>query len=235
VSQLPIKIFADGAVLEDVPKLVASGRLQGFTTNPTLMAKAGVTDYEGFAKRFLDAAHGLPVSLEVFADDGPNMIRQARILASWGENVFVKIPVTNTKRESTRDVIAQLAKDGVKLNVTAVFTREQVDALLPLFQANVPSIISVFAGRIADAGVDPRPYVRYGVEQARERPQVEILWASCREIYNVKQAIEVNCHIITVPNDMLKRLDGFGRPLEDVSLDTVQMFYNDAKASGFEL
>jgi transaldolase len=235
VSQLPIKIFADGAVLEDVPKLVASGRLQGFTTNPTLMAKAGVTDYEGFAKRFLDAAHGLPVSLEVFADDAPNMIRQARILASWGENVFVKIPVTNTKRESTREVVAQLAKDGVKLNVTAVFTREQIDALLPLFQPNVPAIISVFAGRIADAGVDPRPYVRYGVEQARERSQVEILWASCREIYNVKQAIEVSCHIITVPNDMLKRLDGFGRPLEDVSLDTVQMFFNDAKASGFQL
>jgi len=235
MNELPIKIFADGAVLEDVPKLVASRRLQGFTTNPTLMAKAGVTDYEDFAKKFLDAAHGLPVSLEVFADDVPNMIRQARILASWGENVFVKIPVTNTKRESTREAIAQLAKDGVKINVTAVFTHEQIDALLPLFPPQVPAIISVFAGRIADAGVDPRTHVRYGVERARERTNVEILWASCREIYNVKQAIEVGCHIITVPNDMLKRLDGFGRSLDDVSLDTVKMFYNDAKASGFEL
>lgn len=230
-----IKIFADGAVLEDVPKLLGDGRIAGFTTNPTLMAKAGVKDYEGFAKRFLDAAHGLPVSLEVFADDVPNMIRQARLLASWGENVYVKIPVTNTAALSTREAIAQLSKDGVKLNVTAVFTREQIDELVPLFDAKVPGIISVFAGRIADAGVDPQPTMRYAVEAAASKPNVEILWASCREIYNVIQAGESGCHIVTVPNDMLKKLSMFGKPLEDVSLDTVKMFYNDAMASGFRL
>lgn len=230
-----IKIFADGAVLEDVSRLLAEGVVRGFTTNPTLMAKAGVKDYEAFARRFLDAAHGLPVSLEVFADDIPNMIRQARTLASWAENVFVKIPVTNTKRESTREAIAQLAKDGVKLNVTAVFTQRQIDDLLPLFAPATPAIISVFAGRIADAGIDPQPTMGYAVQQARANPNVEILWASCREIFSVVRAAEVGCHVITVPNDMLKKLNMFGRDLDDISLDTVKMFYNDAVASGFEL
>lgn len=230
-----IKIFADGAVLEDVPKLLAGGTLQGFTTNPTLMAKAGVKDYEGFAKQFLDAANGLPVSLEVFADDVPNMIRQARILASWGDNVFVKIPVTNTAGESTAKAVAQLSNDGVKLNVTAVFTRHQIDGLLPLFDARTPAIISVFAGRIADAGVDPQPIVRYAVEQAQGKPNIEILWASCREIFSVVLAAETGCHIITVPNDMLGKLKGLGRDLNDVSLDTVRMFYTDATSSGFQL
>jgi transaldolase len=236
MTQTPnIKIFADGAVLEDIPKLLAKGNLQGFTTNPTLMAKAGVKDYEGFAKRILDAAHGLPVSLEVFADDIPNMIRQARLLASWGDNVFVKVPVTNTARQSTGEAVSVLSKEGVKLNVTAVFTSAQVDALLPLLDASTPAIISVFAGRIADAGVDPQPIVRRAVEAAKSKPSIEILWASCREIYNVVQAVEVGCHIITVPNDMLKKLEMFGRDLEDVSLDTVKMFYNDATSSGFQL
>jgi transaldolase len=230
-----IKIFADGAVLEDVPRLLATGAIHGFTTNPTLMAKAGVKNYEGFAKRFLDAAHGLPVSLEVFADDIPNMVRQARILASWGDNVFVKIPVTTTRRESTGEAIAQLSKEGVKINVTAVFTREQIDALLPLVDPKTPAIISVFAGRIADAGVDPQPYVRYAVEQARAMPKIEILWASCREIYSVVLAAEAGCHIITVPNDMLGKLRGLGRELADVSLDTVKMFFDDATSSGFQL
>jgi transaldolase len=230
-----IKIFADGAVLEDVPKLLATGTLTGFTTNPTLMAKAGVKDYEAFARRFLDAVNGLPVSLEVFADDVPNMIRQARILASWGDNVFVKIPVTNTARQSTAEAVAQLAKDGVKLNVTAVFTRRQIDALVPLFQANTRAIISIFAGRIADAGVDPQPTVRYAVEQTRDKPNIEILWASCREIFSVVLAAEAGCHIITVPNDMLGKLKGLGRDLDDVSLDTVKMFYTDAASSGFRL
>jgi transaldolase len=230
-----IKIFADGAVLEDVPKLLASGTLTGFTTNPTLMAKAGVKDYERFARRFLDAVNGLPVSLEVFADDIPNMIRQARILASWGDNVFVKLPVTNTAGESTAEAIAQLSKDGVKINVTAVFTRQQIDGLVPRFDPRTPAIISIFAGRIADAGVDPQPTVRHAVERARERPNIEILWASCREIFSVVLAAEAGCHIITVPNDMLGKLKGLGRDLNDVSLDTVKMFYNDATSSGFRL
>jgi transaldolase len=230
-----IKIFADGAVLQDVPKLLATAKLAGFTTNPTLMAKAGVVDYERFAKQFLDAVNGMPVSLEVFADDLPNMIRQARILASWGDNVFVKIPVTNTAGESTGSAIAQLAKDGVKLNVTAVFTKQQIDTLIPLFDAKTPGILSIFAGRIADAGVDPVPTMRYAVDKARDKPSVEVLWASCREIFSVVQAADAGCHIITVPNDMLGKLKGLGRDLGDVSLDTVKMFYTDATSSGFRL
>ncbi|HET7501657.1 MAG TPA: transaldolase [Kofleriaceae bacterium] len=230
-----IKIFADGAVLEDVPKLLATGTLQGFTTNPTLMAKAGVTDYEGFARKFLAATGGLPVSLEVFADDIPNMIRQARILAGWGDNVYVKVPVTNTAGESTADAVGRLARDGVKLNVTAVLTRAQIDGLVPLLDARTPAIISVFAGRIADAGVDPVPIVRHAVDQVRERRNIEILWASCREIYSVVLAAEAGCHIITVPNDMLAKLKGLGRDLDEVSLDTVRMFHRDAQSSGFRL
>lgn len=230
-----IKIFADGAVLDDVPKLLAGGRVAGFTTNPTLMAKAGVKDYEAFARRFLAAVGGLPVSLEVFADDLPNMLRQARILASWGDNVFVKIPVTNTAGASTAEAVAQLAKEGVKVNVTAVFTRRQIDGLLPMLDARTPAIISVFAGRIADAGIDPRPTVRHAVEQVRDRPGVEVLWASCREIFSVVAAAEIGCHVITVPNDMLAKLGGLGRDLNDVSLDTVKMFHTDATSSGFRL
>jgi transaldolase len=163
------------------------------------------------------------------------MIRQARILASWGDNVFVKIPVTNTAGESTADAVAELARDGVKLNVTAVFTREQIDRLVPRFDARTPAIISIFAGRIADAGVDPQPIVRYAVEQVHARPNIEILWASCREIFSVVLAAEAGCHIITVPNDMLGKLKGLGRSLDDVSLDTVKMFYADATASGYRL
>ena len=236
MTQAPdIKLYADGAILEDVPKLLALKKLVGFTTNPTLMAKAGVTDYEGFAKKFLTAVNGMPVSLEVFADDLPNMLRQARILASWGDNVFVKIPVTNTKGESTREVVAQLSKERVKLNVTAVFTRQQIDWLMPCFVEGVPAIVSVFAGRIADSGVDPTPIVRYAVDHAQRKPEVEVLWASCREIYCVVQAAQAGCHIITVPNDMMKKLDGFGKDLAEVSLDTVKMFYNDATSSGFKL
>ncbi|NVB83272.1 MAG: transaldolase [Kofleriaceae bacterium] len=234
-NQHAIKIFADGAVLEDVPRLRSLGTISGFTTNPTLMAKAGVTDYEVFSKRFLDAAHGLPVSLEVFADDVPSMVRQARKLASWGDNVYVKIPVTNTARLSTRDAIVELAKDGIRLNVTAVLTRQQVDELVPLFARGVPAIVSVFAGRIADAGVDPVPTIREAVAHPQRLPDVEILWASCREIFNVVRAAEAGCHIITVPNDMLKKLDMFGRDLGDISLDTVKMFFDDARSSGFEL
>jgi len=230
-----IKIFADGAVLDDVPRLLAGGKVKGFTTNPTLMAKAGVKDYERFARRFLEAAGGLPVSLEVFADDVPNMIRQARILASWGDNVYVKVPVTNTAGDTTADAVGRLARDGVKLNVTAVFTRPQIDGLLPLFDAKTPAIVSIFAGRIADAGVDPQPTVRHAVECVRDRPNLEILWASCREIYSVVLAAQAGCHIITVPNDMLGKLGGLGRDLTDVSLDTVKMFYTDARSSGFQL
>jgi len=230
-----IKIFGDGAVLADVPRLLSEHGVKGFTTNPTLMAKAGVKDYEGFAKQFLAAAQGLPVSFEVFADDDANMVRQARILASWGENVYVKIPVTNTAGKSTREAIETLSKEGVKLNVTAVLTIAQIDQLVPLFDERTPGILSVFAGRIADAGVDPQPIVKHAVDVARSRPRLEVLWASCREIFSVKLAADVGCHIITVPNDMLKKLSMFGKDLAEISLDTVKMFYNDAASSGFRL
>ena len=236
MSNVPnIKIFADGAVLEDVPRMLGNKLIKGFTTNPTLMAKAGVKDYEGFAKKFLAAANGMPVSLEVFADDLPNMTRQARILAGWGDNVFVKIPITTTTGATTREAIAQLSKEGVKLNVTAVFTKPQIDGLLPCFTDGVPAIVSIFAGRIADAGVDPQPTVRYCVEAFKSKPAVETLWASCREIFSVVRAAEVGCHVITVPNDMLKKLEMFGKDLGEISLDTVKMFYNDATSSGFQL
>jgi transaldolase len=230
-----IKIFADGAVLDDVSKLLAHGVVRGFTTNPTLMAKAGIKDYLGFARQFLAASNKLPVSFEVFADDHDNMVRQAKILSGLGENVYVKIPVTNTKGESSRDAIAELSREGVKLNVTAVFTPRQIEHVLSAFEPRATAIISVFAGRIADAGVDPQPIIKTAVDMAHNMPNIEILWASCREIYSVVLAAEVGCQIITVPNDMLKKLEMFGRDLTDISLDTVKMFYNDASSSGFRL
>lgn len=236
MTKLPdIQIYADGAVLADVRPLIERYAIKGFTTNPTLMAKAGIKDYEGFAKQILDAAGHLPVSLEVFADEMPEMERQAKKLASWGDNVFVKIPITNTRRESTNELVRTLSHAGVKLNVTAILTTAQVDALVPCLAPDVPAIISVFAGRIADTGVDAVPIVRHAVEVARARPKAQVLWASCREIYNVVQAAGAGCHIITVPNDMLKKLDGLGKDLGELSLDTVKMFRNDALSSGFVL
>jgi transaldolase len=236
MTKLPsIQIFADGAVLEDVRPLIERYAVRGFTTNPTLMAKAGIRDYEAFARQILDAAGALPVSLEVFADELPEMERQARKLASWGDNVFVKIPITNTRRDSTNELVRVLSQAGVKLNVTAVFTTDQVDRLMPCLADGVPAIVSVFAGRIADTGVDPGPIVRHAVDAARVRPHAQVLWASCREIFNVVAAANAGCHIITVPNDMLKKLDGLGRDLGDLSLDTVKMFRDDALASGFVL
>jgi transaldolase len=236
MTKLPnIQIYADGAVLEEVQPLIDRYQVKGFTTNPTLMAKAGIRDYEGFAKKILAAVGGRSLSLEVFADEMGEMERQALKLASWGDNVFVKIPITNTRRESTNELVRALSKAGVKLNVTAILTTEQVDKLVPCLAEGVPAIISVFAGRISDTGVDAVPIVKHAVEVARARPKAEVLWASCREIYNVVQAAGAGAHIVTVPNDMLKKLDGLGKDLGDLSLDTVKMFRNDALASGFEL
>jgi transaldolase len=230
-----IKIFGDGAVLEDVPKLIEKHKVKGFTTNPTLMAKAGIRDYETFAKKMLDVVRGLPVSLEVFADDLPEMERQAKKLAGWGPNVYVKVPITNTERATTYSIIRSLSAAGVKLNVTAVFTEQQIDGVVEHLTPNVPAVISVFAGRIADVGRDPCHYIRHAKKAAGARPGVEVLWASCREIFNVVMAAESGADIITVPNDMLDKLSKFGRSLEDVSLDTVKMFRNDAVSSGFVL
>jgi transaldolase len=235
LSDLKVKIFADGAEIAGMSRLYANPLIKGFTTNPTLMRKDGVSDYRAFAAEVVKAIPDRPISFEVFADELEDMERQAREIATWGANVFVKIPITNTRRESTNELVRALAKAGVKLNVTAILTTEQVDKLVPCLAEGVPAIISVFAGRISDTGVDAVPIIRHAVEVARAKPRSEVLWASCREIYNVVQAAHAGCHIITVPNDMLKKLDGLGKDLGDLSLDTVKMFRNDALASGFEL
>ncbi|MBK8169266.1 MAG: transaldolase [Sandaracinaceae bacterium] len=230
-----IKIFADGCVLEDIPQLLDKAGVKGFTTNPTLMNKVGITDYEGFARKMLAAVKGLPVSLEVFADELPEMERQAKILAGWGDNVFVKVPVTNTQSVPTLPIISSLSKAGVKLNVTAVFTPAQIDGIVEALTPGVPAIVSVFSGRIADTGVDPCPIITHALKAVASKPGVEVLWASCRELYNVVQAAQVGCHIVTVPNDMLKKIGMIGKDLTELSLDTVKMFRNDAVSSGFKL
>ncbi len=230
-----IKIFADGANLGDVPRLIRQYCVKGFTTNPTLMAKAKVRDYERFAKSLLDVAQGLPVSLEVFADTFGEMKEQALKLASWGENVYVKIPATDTSGRPSTELIASLSVARVKVNVTAVFTKEQIDSLIPQFHPDASAILSVFAGRIADAGVDPGPIIRHALEGARAKPKLEVLWASCREIYSIVVAAQQGCHIITVPYDMLPKLDLFGKDLAEFSLETVRMFHRDAATSGYQI
>ena len=234
-ADLRISIYADGA---DVREMIAArdgGIVKGFTTNPTLMRKCGVADYAAFAKEALAATSGMPISFEVFADDFEEMERQARLIATWGEAVFVKIPVTNTKGESAVPLIKRLADAGVKLNVTAILTLEQVRAVVDALNADVPAIVSVFAGRIADTGRDPVPLMREAAAICAAKPKAELLWASPRELLNIFQAEECGCRIITVTADILKKLAMVGKPLEELSLDTVKMFFNDASAAGFRL
>ena len=230
-----IKIFADGASIRQIPELIAKYNIQGFTTNPTLMAKEGIRDYHAFAKELLAMVGGRPVSFEVFADDFEEMRRQAMTLADWGENVYVKIPITNTRQESTAALVKSLSASGVKLNVTAVFTPQQIAGLARCFDTGTPAVVSVFAGRIADAGIDPASIVRGALEQFKAQPHVEVLWASCREIFNVVNAADVGCHIVTVPISMLEKLSSFGKDLAEFSLETVKMFRADALASGLSL
>ena len=235
MRQLNIKMYADGAKIEDMLAAYKSGKISGFTTNPTLMRKAGVTDYVAFAKQVLEQIKDAPISFEVFSDDLEEMERQAREIATWGDNVYVKIPVSNTKADFTGPIIERLSKSGVKLNVTAVFTLEQVQAVTTALDAKTPSVISVFAGRIANAGVDPMPLMRAAVAIAKQRPNAEVLWASPREALNVIQADECGCHIITITPDLIKATGNFGKDLAQYSLETVQMFYNDASAAGYSL
>jgi len=235
VQGLRVKIFADGADLDGIVRMAANPLIQGFTTNPTLMRKAGVPDYEKFARQVLEAVPDRPVSLEVFADDFPEMIRQAKVIASWGRNVNVKIPVTNTRREFAGPVIRQLSEAGVRINVTAVLTVEQVRRIAECLATGAPAIVSVFAGRIADTGVDPVPIMRAARQALTARPLAELLWASPRELLNVFQADEVGCHIITATNDVLAKLSLVGKDLDDYSLETVQMFRRDAVAAGYEI
>jgi transaldolase len=233
---MKVKIYADGANLSDMLAYYSNGSMvTGFTTNPTLMRKAGITDYEAFAKEVLARISDLPVSFEVFSDELSEMERQARMIASWGANVYVKIPVTNTKGVSTARVMRSLSSSGVQVNVTAVFTIPQVKEIIGSLAADTPSIISIFAGRIANAGVDPMPIMKKAVELAKPLPKCEILWASPREALNVLQAEECGCHIITVTPDILATLKTFGKDLGEYSLETVQMFYRDAQSAGYTL
>jgi len=232
---LSCKVFADGAALREVAELRTRYGVCGFTTNPTLMAKAGVRNYWRFARDFLQAADGLPVSFEVFADEFDEMEDQAYRLADLGENVYVKIPVMNTCREPSYDTVSALSLAGVQVNVTAVFTINQIDDLVSCFSDKSLGIISIFAGRIADAGVNPVPTIRHALKQTADKPNVEVLWASCREIFNVAQADRAGCHIVTVPYSVLPKLTCFGKDLTEFSWETVQMFRRDALASGFTL
>jgi transaldolase len=235
LAQLKIKIFADGADLDSITRLLGNPLISGFTTNPTLMRKAGISDYAGFAAQVLKVVTRHPVSFEVFADDLPGMEAQARVIASWGENVYVKIPVTNTQGVSTAPIIRSLSAAGVKLNVTAILTLEQVKDVAEALSPATPAVVSVFAGRVADTGRDPVPMMAECLRLLKDRPKAELLWASPRELLNIFQADEVGCHIITVTYDMLDKLSGVGRDLADFSLDTVKMFYRDATQAGYTI
>ncbi len=235
VSELRVKIFADGADLAGIRSMAALPYIKGFTTNPTLMRKAGVADYHTFATEVLAAVTDRPISFEVFADDFEAMEVQALEIASWGPNVNVKIPVTNTQGKFAGELIRRLSKAGVSLNVTAVMTTDQIRAVTEALDADTPSIVSVFAGRIADTGRDPLPIMKESLEIIRERPKAELIWASPRELLNIFQADAIGCHIITVTNDVLGKLGGVGKDLETFSLETVKMFYNDARAAGYTI
>jgi transaldolase len=232
---LKIHLYSDGADVRDMQAAVAAGLVKGFTTNPTLMRKCGITDYEAFAREALTAVSGMPISFEVFADDFEEMERQAKLIATWGDAVYVKIPITNTKGESAVPLIRRLSAAGVKLNITAILTLDQVRAVVDALDPATPAIVSVFAGRIADTGRDPMPIMRQSLEIMRVRPKAELLWASPRELLNIIQADECGCHIITATPEILKKLSMVGKPLDELSLETVKMFYNDATAAGFKL
>lgn len=233
---LPVKIFADGADLQGIVQLSREPYIDGLTTNPTLMRNVGLTDYESFAKAVLNEVKSKPISFEVFSDDFAEMCRQALKIHKWQDNIYVKIPITNTRGESSVPLIERLAGEGVKLNITAVLTPRQVTAVVAVLNASIPSIVSVFAGRIADTGLDPSPIMKESLAIVRGLPNSELLWASVREVLNVFQAAECGCHIVTVPHDILKKLlELGGKDLDELSLDTVRMFHRDAVAAGFNI
>jgi transaldolase len=233
---LSVKIFADGADLKGIVDLYQQPYIHGLTTNPTLMRKVGLTDYETFARAVLKEVKSKPISFEVFSDDFPEMRRQALKMHEWQENVYVKIPITNTSGESSVPLIEQLTGEGVKINVTALLTPRQVRAVAAALNPNVPAVVSVFAGRIADTGVDPLPIMKESLEILGNLSQAELLWASVREVLNVFQAAECGCNIVTVPHEILWKLVTLGgKDLDELSLDTVRMFHQDAIAAGFTL
>jgi transaldolase len=235
LDDLRIKIFADGADLAGMIALAKHDWIKGFTTNPTLMARAGVRDYESFAKGALAAIPDRPISFEVFSDEFDEMERQARTIAGWGENVWVKIPITNTRRASSIALIRRLSHDGIKINVTAVMTMPQVRCVVEAVAGGARSCISLFAGRIADTGRDPVPYITQALEILAAEPRAELVWASPREVLNIFQADAAGCHIITVTSDLLQKLALIDRDLDDFSLETVKMFYTDGQRVRFEL
>lgn len=233
---LPIKIFADGADREGIASLNAKPYIQGMTTNPTLMRKVGVADYEKFAREVLEVVKEKPISFEVFSDEFPEMRRQALMIGKWQENVYVKIPITNTRGDSALPLITELCAEGVKLNLTAILTRKQVQGVANAVKRDVPCVVSVFAGRVADTGVDPMPLMKDSLQMLRDLPQAELLWASVREVLNIFQAAQCGCHIVTVPHDILDKVAKLGgMDLAELSLDTVRMFHKDAVAAGFKL
>ena len=234
-KNLKVKLFADGADLAGMKEMAANPMIKGFTTNPTLMRKAGIADYKGFARDVLAAIPDRPVSFEVFADDFATMETQALEIASWGKHVNVKIPVTNTKREFSGALVERLSKQRVQLNVTAVMTLDQVKRITERLHADTPAIISVFAGRIADTGRDPVPIMAESVKIMKAKPKAELIWASPRELLNIFQADAIGCHIITATNDILKKLSLVGKDLDGYSLETVEMFYKDASAAGYTI
>jgi transaldolase len=235
IEELSVKIFADGADKAGMLEMYAKPFIKGLTTNPTLMRKAGIADYKAFSLDILEAIPNRPVSLEVFTDDFAEMERQALEIASWGKNVYVKIPVTNTKREASCNLIKKLAAKKVKLNVTAMMTLAQVRDVVAALDPEVPSYVSVFAGRIADTGEDPVPLMATALELLKAAPAAELIWASPRELLNIFQADAIGCHIITVTDELLKKLHLVGKDLDDYSLETVKMFFDDARAAGFKL
>ncbi len=230
-----VKIFADGADLDGLLRLAANANIRGFTTNPTLMRKAGIEEYVRFARAALEHITDRPISFEVFSDNIADMRAQALEIASWGSNVYVKIPVTNTKRESAAELVHELSHEGVHVNVTALMTLPQVEVMTRALTGGAPSNISVFAGRVADTGCDPLPLMRTALEIMQAAPNAELLWASPREVLNIVQAAEIGCHIITVTYELLGKLGSLGKDLDQFSLETVQMFHRDAKAAGYAI
>ncbi len=235
IASFRVKIFADGADCASILELADNPWIRGFTTNPTLMRKAGITDYESFGRSLVRAIPDRPFSFEVLSDEFDEMEQQALRIASWGDNVYVKIPITDTRGRGSQTLVKRLADQGVKVNVTALMTLEQVDVVVPALRHGPPSCISIFAGRIADTGCDPLPILSGALARIHAYPEIELIWASPRELFNVVQADDMGCHIITVTHDLLKKLPLLGRDLTEYSLDTVKMFVDDARAAKFTL
>lgn len=235
VEELKVKIFADGADKSSMLEMYQKTFIKGLTTNPTLMKKAGITDYRAFCKDILTSISDKPLSFEVFSDDFLEMERQALEIASWGSNVYVKIPITNTKREPAYGLVKRLVEQGVKVNVTALMTLDQVKKVIDVLNPLVPSYVSVFAGRIADTGIDPVPMMAKAVEILKLNLTAELIWASPRELLNIFQADDIGCQVITVTPDIIKKLALVGYCLDDYSLDTVKMFHSDAVSAGYKL